>query len=111
MSYDGLFLLPPELKEGVLLEAGFDVVTPNQAKDISFWAYDYAATKVNIIDNRAKGVACCDPGYTLVEKLQTVSTKFHQQEKRKTSPIEIIAALLRRMNDTSDRWRCRGCRW
>ena len=90
LSYDGLFPLPPDLKEGVLLEAGFDVVTPNQARDISSWAYDYAATKVDIIDNRAKGVACYDPGYTLVEKLQTVSTKFRQQQKRKTSPTEIM---------------------
>src|SRR5882672_2156308 len=55
-----------DLKDGVLLEAGFDDVTPNAAKDISSWAYDYAATKVTIIDNRAKGVACYDPGHTLV---------------------------------------------
>ena len=26
----------------------------------------------NYIDNRAKGVACYDPGHTLVEKLQTI---------------------------------------
>ena len=32
--------------------------------------------KITITDNRAKGVACYDPGYTFVEKLQTVSTKF-----------------------------------
>jgi len=46
------------LKDGVLLEVGFDDVTPNIAKDISSWAYDYAADKVNILDNRARGVAC-----------------------------------------------------
>src|SRR2546425_3930724 len=34
LSYDGLYKLPPDLNEGVLLEAGFDVVTPNEAKDI-----------------------------------------------------------------------------
>ena len=60
------------LREGVLLEAGFAKVTPNEPKDISSWAYDYAADKVEIIDNRAKAVACYDPGYTLVEKLQTM---------------------------------------
>ncbi len=32
---------------GVLLETGFDAVTPNTAKDISSWAYDYAADKVD----------------------------------------------------------------
>src|SRR5580700_4178254 len=46
------------LRSGVLLELGFDDVTPNAKKDIGSWLYDYAADKVDIIDNRAKGVAC-----------------------------------------------------
>jgi hypothetical protein len=82
--------LPPDLKEGVLLEAGFDVVAPNTPKDISSWAYDYAAAKIDITDNRAKGVACYDPGYTLVEKLQTISTKFRLQQEKKDSPLPIM---------------------
>ncbi len=69
------------IKQGVLLEVGFDDVRPNSPQDISSWAYDYAADKVTIIDNRAIAVACYHPGYTFVEKLQTISTKFrHQQE-------------------------------
>ncbi len=56
-----------DLREGVLLEAGFDTVTPNTAMDISSWAYDYAASKIEIIDNRAKAVPCYDPRYTFVE--------------------------------------------
>ena len=75
-----------DLKDGILLEVGFDVVTPNAAKDISSWMYDYAADKVEIIDNRAKGIACYDPGYTFVEKLQTISTKYRQQQKDKQFP-------------------------
>jgi len=71
-------------------EAGFDDVTPNTAKDISSWLYDYAADKVDIVDNRAKGVPCYDPGYTFVEKLQTVSTKFRQQRKVGDSPISFM---------------------
>jgi hypothetical protein len=90
LSYEGLFPLPPDLKTGVLLEAGFDVVTPNTPKDISSWAYDHAATKVDIVDNRAKGVACYDPGYTLVEKLQTISTKFRRQQEKKGSPVDFM---------------------
>lgn len=90
LSYKGLFSLPPDLKEGVLLEAGFDVVTPNTPKDISSWAYNHAATKVDIIDNRAKGVACYDPGYTFVEKLQTISTKFRRQQEKKGSSIDFM---------------------
>lgn len=80
LSYKG-FNKPVEgLKDGILLEVGFDDVTPNIAVDISSWAYDYAVDKVDIIDNRAKAVPCYDPGYTFVEKLQTISTKFRQQQ-------------------------------
>jgi Nucleotidyl transferase AbiEii toxin, Type IV TA system len=78
------------LREGVLLEVGFDDVTPNVAKDISSWAYDYAVGKVDMIDNRAKGVACYDPRYTFVEKLQTVSTKFRKQQDSGDSPVEFM---------------------
>lgn len=75
-----------DLKDGILLEAGFDVVAPNTAKDISSWMYDYAADKVDIIDNRAKDITCYDPGYTFVEKLQTISTKYRQQQKGRQFP-------------------------
>jgi predicted nucleotidyltransferase component of viral defense system len=75
------------LREGVLLEAGFAKVTPNEPKDISSWAYDYAASKVDIIDNRAKAVACYDPGFTLVEKLQTISAKYRRQQERGEMPV------------------------
>jgi hypothetical protein len=68
------------LKDGVLLEVGFDDVAPNEARDISSWAYDYAAGRVEILDNRALGVACYHPGHTLVEKLQAISTKFRLQQ-------------------------------
>jgi hypothetical protein len=90
------------LKPGVLLELGFDDVTPNSQKDISSWLYDYAADKVPIINNQAKAVACYDPGYTFVEKLQTVSTKFRQQQASQVFPINFmrhyydIYSLLRR---------------
>jgi hypothetical protein len=87
LSYKSFVKAMAGLKEGVVLEVGFDDVTPNAEKDISSWLYDYAANKkIEIIDNRAKGVACYDPGYTFVEKLQTVSTKFRQQQASKESP-------------------------
>jgi hypothetical protein len=82
LTYKNLMTPVDGLREGVLLEAGFAKVTPNEPKDISSWAYDYAADKVEIIDNRAKAVACYDPGYTLVEKLQTISTKYRKQQAR-----------------------------
>lgn len=78
------------LKPGVLLELGFDDVTPNETKDISSWLYDYAAERVAIIDNRAKGVPCYDLRYTFVEKLQTVSTKFRKQQETGEFPTNFM---------------------
>lgn len=71
----------PGLKEGILLELGFAKVQPNAPHTISSWTYDHAiASRVEVIDNRAVDVACYHPGYTLVEKLQAISTKFRQQQ-------------------------------
>jgi hypothetical protein len=91
LSYKGINKLPPGLSEGVLLELGFDDVTPNEPKDISSWVYEHAAAKkVDIVDNRAKGVACYDPRYTFVEKLQTISTKFRRQQEKGNSPVDFM---------------------
>ena len=71
------------VKEGILLEAGFDTVSPNQALTISSWAFDRAAAKpkISIIDNRAVDILCYHPGFTFVEKLQTIATKFRQEQQ------------------------------
>jgi Nucleotidyl transferase AbiEii toxin, Type IV TA system len=91
LFYKSINKLAKGLREGVLLEAGFDDVAPNTAKDISSWIYDHAAgRKVDIIDNRAKGVPCYDPGHTFVEKLQTISTKFRLQQASKDRPINFM---------------------
>ncbi|WP_245508956.1 nucleotidyl transferase AbiEii/AbiGii toxin family protein [Bradyrhizobium nanningense] len=75
------------LRDGVLLELGFDTVAPNEPKDISSWVYGYAAGKVEAIDNRAKAVPCYDPRYTFVEKPQTVATKFRHQQADGSDPV------------------------
>jgi Nucleotidyl transferase AbiEii toxin, Type IV TA system len=90
LFYDSIADPVEGLKDGVLLEAGFDDVSPNEPKNISSWAYDYAAAKVDIIDNRVKAVACYDPGYTLVEKLQTISTKFRTQQAKSEFPVNFM---------------------
>ncbi|MES2659502.1 MAG: nucleotidyl transferase AbiEii/AbiGii toxin family protein [Verrucomicrobiota bacterium] len=79
-----------DLKHGVLLEAGFDDVAPNEPKTISSWGYDYAVGKVPIIDNRAHHVPCYAPGHTLVEKLQTISTKFRKQQETGDFPANFL---------------------
>jgi hypothetical protein len=75
------------VKDGILLEVGFDDTAPNNPCTISSWAMD-AALKANvaIIDNRAVDVACYSPAYTFVEKLQTVSTKFRMQQESSAFP-------------------------
>ena len=72
--------LPNGVKSGILLEAGFDQVSPNRPCSISSWAYDkaVAAELEDLTDNRAMDVTCYEPGYTFVEKLQTISTKFRR---------------------------------
>jgi hypothetical protein len=73
------------LKEGILLEAGFDRTAPNQPCSISSWAFARAMTvkSLQIIDNQAKNVPCYEPKYTFVEKLQAVVRKFrHYKENQ-----------------------------
>ncbi len=69
------------VKDGILLEAGFDTVTPSNAATISSWAFDKADSTVPIIDNIAIDISCYHPGYTFVEKLQTIATKFGQEQE------------------------------
>ncbi len=84
--------LPDGVKAGILLEAGFDQVAPNRPRLISSWTYDRAAAAglTNLVDNRAVDVLCYEPGYTLVEKLQTISTKFRRQRDTGEMPQNFL---------------------
>lgn len=71
------------LKDGILLEAGFDNVTPNKPIDISSWIWDHLVSinaTSNYINNTAVGVECYHPGYTLIEKLQTIVRKYRNKD-------------------------------
>ena len=71
------------LKAGILLEAGFDNVTPNKPIDISSWIWDHLVSinaSSNYINNTAVGVECYHPGYTLIEKLQTIVRKYRNKD-------------------------------
>jgi hypothetical protein len=70
------------VKEGILLEAGFDKVTPNFNLTITSWAFEKAIQNksIDIINNRAVDIICYHPGFTFVEKLQTIATKFRQEQ-------------------------------
>lgn len=60
LIYPATNAMPEGVKTGVLLEAGFDQVQPNQPRDITSWAYDRAVASglEDLTDNRALGVAC-----------------------------------------------------
>ncbi|MBV2137121.1 MAG: nucleotidyl transferase AbiEii/AbiGii toxin family protein [Candidatus Thiodiazotropha sp. (ex Ctena orbiculata)] len=91
LHYVTAFDNPADLKEGILLEVGFDDTLPNMPRTISSWAFDRALeTDIAITDNRAVGVPCYHPGYTFVEKLQTVSTKFRQQQNNGEMPPNFL---------------------
>lgn len=92
LRYPTVNPLPEGVKDGILLEAGFDQVAPNRALTISSWAYEQAILSgvTNLIDNRAVGVACYEPGYTLVEKLQTISTKYRSFKARGALPQNFL---------------------
>jgi hypothetical protein len=86
LFYHSYFPATAGVKEGLLLEAGFDTVTPNSPLTISSWAYDKAArnSRVDLIDNRAVDIKCYDHCYTFVEKLQTIATKFRKEQESGT---------------------------
>lgn len=90
-EYDSLFPAIPDLKEGIVLELGFDQTTPYVACDICSWAFEKLhQLNISVIDNRAKQVKCYCPEYTFVEKLQTISTKYRQQQKENSMPTNFL---------------------
>ncbi|MFV2055146.1 MAG: nucleotidyl transferase AbiEii/AbiGii toxin family protein [Thiohalomonadales bacterium] len=91
LNYKTLFGEIEGLKDGILLEVGFDDTTPNENVTISSWAYDKAtSTPVAVLDNQAKNIKCYHPGYTFVEKLQAISTKFRQQQESNNLPSNFL---------------------
>ncbi|MCX6309128.1 MAG: nucleotidyl transferase AbiEii/AbiGii toxin family protein [Bacteroidia bacterium] len=89
LHYDSVTPALEGLKDGILLEAGFDSVTPNQSIDISSWVLDYVKSleeKIEFIDNCAQAVLCYHPGYTLVEKLQTIVNKYRKELESAEKP-------------------------
>lgn len=76
------------LKDGILLEVGFDQTAPHKALTISSWTVQFAGkNNLEYIDNRALDIRCYNAEYTFVEKLQTIVKKYRQfKETEKLSP-------------------------
>src|SRR5258708_17700401 len=88
LHYETLFGSIPGLKDGILLEVGFDQTTPNRAVTISSWVVQFAdAKKLQYADNRALEIPCYNLEYTFVEKVQAVVRKYeHFKGMGKVSP-------------------------
>ncbi len=79
------------VKDGILLELGFDDTAPNRAVTISSWALDVASDRgVDVFDNRAVAVRCYAPTHTFVEKLQTISTKYRRLGEAQEFPANFL---------------------
>jgi hypothetical protein len=79
LSYETHFGSIPGLKDGILLEVGFDQTAPNRAVTIDSWVIQFAeAKKLRYADNRAIEILCYNPEYTFVEKVQAVVRKYGQ---------------------------------
>jgi hypothetical protein len=77
-----------DLKEGILLEAGFDNIAPNMPMNISSWVWEHLVSlnmHSKYINNTASSVLCYHPGYTLVEKLQTIIRKYRNMSMAEDS--------------------------
>ena len=73
LTYPAAHPLPGGIKEGVLLEVGFDTVAPNRQCDRSSRDHDHAGSweSENVTYNQALAIACIEPAYQLVVMMQT----------------------------------------
>lgn len=102
LNYQTHFGLPTGgLKEGVLLEIGFDTTTPNKQLNISSWALQKAQATSGVVvrDNAAKNVMCYEPKHTFVEKLQAVIKKFKQYKDGKKGKGNLPENFIRHYYD------------
>lgn len=91
LSYTSRAVALTGVKDGILLELGFDDTAPNRPVTISSWALDFALDRgVQVFDNRAVDVPCYAPTHTFVEKLQTISTKYRRLAEAKEFPANFL---------------------
>lgn len=90
------------IKKGILLEVGYDTVTPNAPVTISSWIVEYLQLNdqfKNYIDNIAYEVKCYAPAYTLVEKLQTIVNKHRRELERSAEGLDPQVNFMRQYYD------------
>ncbi len=100
LKYRSHFQPMPGLRQEVLLEAGFARTAPNEPRDFTSWAFDKALeVRLDVKDNRARGVKCFNPEYTFVDKLQTICRRFRQYRDRNHPMFDRPREFLRHYFD------------
>lgn len=100
LKYNSHFAPLEGVRQDVLLEVGFAKTAPNEARDFTSWAYERARqAKLDVTDNRARGVLCFNPEYTFVDKLQTISRRFRQHKARNDPKRDRPREFLRHYYD------------
>ena len=96
LSYETHFGSIAGLKDGILLEVGFDQTAPNRAVTISSWVVQFAdAKKLQYTDNRALDIPCYNPEYTFRRKGPGCGQKVRPIQRDGKSPNEFPQTLLR----------------
>ena len=91
LFYSPLAISLSGIKDGILLELGFDDTAPNRLVTISSWALDFATERgLKLANNRAVDVPCYLPTHTFVEKLQAISTKYRHLTETKEFPANFL---------------------
>jgi predicted nucleotidyltransferase component of viral defense system len=91
LRYETSFGSIPGLKDGILLEVGFDQTAPNRVVTISSWVTQFAENrKLQYTDNRAFEIPCYNPEYTFVEKVQAVVRKYEQFKRTGKVPTNFL---------------------
>lgn len=100
LRYSSRFEPMTGLRQAVLLEAGFARTAPNEPRDFTSWAFEKALqVRLEVYDNRARGVRCFNPEYTFVDKLQTICRRFRQHRDRNHPMFDRPREFLRHYFD------------
>jgi len=101
LSYETHFGSIAGLKDGILLEVGFDQTAPNRSVTISSWIVQFAeAKKLQYADNRAPDIHCYNPN-THLSKGPGCGSKIRPVQR--DAEIQRISSALLRHPSTSRR--------
>jgi hypothetical protein len=82
------------LREGVLLEVGFDTVAPNAPKDIGSWVYDDAADKLMSSTTARRPCLAMTPPTPLLKSCKRFPRSFASSKPTEAIPSSSCATIM-----------------